>query len=111
MKGLFYILAAYLLGEAISILCGRFLPASVLGMLILFIALRSKVVKLQEIEAPSRFLLDNMILFFVPVAVGLMSMYVLAMEHIWAILASVLLSTMIVIVVVGRVQQRFGSKL
>lgn len=110
MKGLFYILAAYLLGEVFSILIGRFLPASVLGMLILFVALRCKAVKLRDIKIPSRLLLDNMILFFVPVVVGLMSTYVLALEHLWAILVSVLLSTMMVIVVVGHTQQNLGGK-
>lgn len=111
MKGLIYILLAYLLGEIISIVMNRFLSSSVLGMIILFVALRCRAVKQDDIKVPAKFLLNNMILFFIPVAVGLMSVYVRAMDYLWAILASVLLSTMIVIVVVGRIQQGLGRRL
>ena len=89
---------------------GRFMPASVLGMLVLFAALRFRAVKMPDVRIASKLLLDNMMLFFVPVGVGLMTSYAIIREHLWAILASIVLSTVIVLVVVGRLQQRIGRK-
>lgn len=110
MKGLLYILTAYLIGEVLSILMGRFMPASVLGMLVLFAALRLRAVKTGDVRIASKLLLDNMMLFFVPVGVGLMTSYALIRDHLWAIIVSIVFSTFIVMIVVGRLQQRIGRK-
>lgn len=110
MKGLFYLLLAYLAGEMLSILTGRFMPASVLGMVVLFIALRFKAVKVSDIRVPSRLLLNNMILFFIPAGAGLITVYALIKEHLWGILAALTLSTVLVIVFVGMLQQSMNRK-
>lgn len=110
MKGLFYLLAAYLAGEVLSVLTGRFMPASVFGMLVLFLALRLRAVKTADVRIPSKLLLDNMALFFVPAGVGLITAYALIRDHLWAILVALVVSTALVIVFVGRLQQRLNKK-
>lgn len=110
MKGLLYILASYLAGEVLSLLIGGFMPGSVLGMLVLFTLLRTKVIHTRQIRLVSRTLLDNMMLFFVPVGVGVVTSYALIRTHIWAIIISLLLSTAIVIAVVGLCQQKLGKR-
>lgn len=109
MKGLFFILLAYLAGDLLAALLGGFLPGSVLGMLVLFAALRSRAVRAEEVAGIVNLLLDNMMLFFVPVGVGLMTTYSMIGSNLWAILVSLVVSTVLVIVVVGRVQQTAGS--
>lgn len=111
MKGLLYILTAYLIGEILSLLTGRFMPASVLGMLVLFLALRFRAINISDVRVPARMILNHMILFFIPVGVGIMTTYALIGAQIWAIIVSVLASTALTIVVVGVMQQKLGKKL
>lgn len=93
-----------------SMLMNGFMPASVLGMIVLFVALRTKAVKTVDIKLVSRALLDNMVLFFVPVGSGIMVSYALIGQHFWAIVISLLISTVLVIVGVGVLQQKIGRK-
>jgi len=46
------------------------LPANVIGMVLLFIALRTGLVKMEWCEKASHFLLRHMMLFFIPSVVG-----------------------------------------
>lgn len=108
MKGLFYILLAYLAGEGISMLTGGFLPGSVLGMVVLFAALKFRAVKAADVERVSTALLSNMLLFFVPVSVGLMVSYEVIGVHLWSIVVTLAVSTVLVVMVVGWLQQKQG---
>ena len=63
----------YLLGCLISALIGNFVPGSVIGMVLLFAALSLKWVRPGAVKRVATFLLDNMMLFFVPVGVGLIT--------------------------------------
>ena len=47
-------------------------PASVIGMLLLFVCLFTGVLKIEHIQEKSDFLLENMAFFFVPAAIILM---------------------------------------
>lgn len=49
------------------------IPASVLGMIFLYILLSSGMVKMRLIEKGANFLIKHLALFFVPFAVGLMN--------------------------------------
>lgn len=105
MKGLFYILLFYVAGTLLSDLTGNFLPGSVVGMLLLFTALCTRVVRGEDVRAAAKFILDNMALFFVPVGVGLMTSYAMIAEHWAAIAVAVVASTLLVLVCVGHTQQ------
>lgn len=110
MYGLFLILLFYLLGCLISALTGNFVPGSVIGMILLFCALSLKWVRPGHVKRVSAFLLDNMMLFFVPVGVGLISSYTLLSRYMLAIIVASLVSTVLVIAVVGLVEQKLESK-
>ena len=109
MKGIFFLLAAYLVGEALSRLMGGFMPGSVLGMVLLFTALRTGVVKAADIRGVATFLLDNMILFFVPIGVGLIATYQVIGPNMLVIVAMLVVTTLLVIGVVGWLQQKTGG--
>ena len=110
MYGLFLILLFYLLGCLISALIGNFVPGSVIGMVLLFAALSLKWVRPGAVKRVSTFLLDNMMLFFVPVGVGLITSYTLLSRYMLVIIVASLVSTVLVIAVVGLVEQKLESK-
>lgn len=110
MYGLFLILLFYLLGCLISALIGNFVPGSVIGMVLLFAALSLKWVRPGAVKRVATFLLDNMMLFFVPVGVGLITSYTLLSRYMLAIIVASLVSTVLVIAVVGLLEQKLESK-
>lgn len=66
VKGIFFLLLFYLLGEILARLIGGVLPGSVLGMLLLFAALQLKWVDGASLDGVVGFLMDNMALFLSP---------------------------------------------
>ena len=110
MYGIFLILLFYLLGCFVAALIGNFVPGSVIGMILLFCALALKWVRPGHVKKVSMFLLDNMMLFFIPVGVGLITSYTLLSRYMLAIIVASLVSTVLVIAVVGLVEQKLESK-
>ncbi|MNW29067.1 Holin-like protein CidA [compost metagenome] len=90
------------------------IPGSIVGMLLLFILLQTKIIRLSWIEIGASWLLAELLLFFIPSAVGVMD-YLPLLEHDgMSILFIVLLGTFIVMAVTGLVatfiSKRKGSK-
>ena len=110
MYGIVLILLFYLLGCFVAALIGNFVPGSVIGMILLFCALSLKWVRPGHVKKVSMFLLDNMMLFFIPVGVGLITSYTLLSRYMLAIIVASLVSTVLVIAVVGLVEQKLESK-
>ena len=110
MYGIFLILLFYLLGCFVAALIGNFVPGSVIGMILLFCALSLKWVRPGHVKKVSMLLLDNMMLFFIPVGVGLITSYTLLSRYMLAIIVASLVSTVLVIAVVGLVEQKLESK-
>ena len=110
MYGIFLLLLFYLLGCFVAALIGNFVPGSVIGMILLFCALSLKWVRPGHVKKVSMFLLDNMMLFFIPVGVGLITSYTLLSRYMLAIIVASLVSTVLVIAVVGLVEQKLESK-
>lgn len=106
MLGVFVILLMLMLGNGISILINGIIPGSVIGMVLLFLALIFKLVKPEIIRKPAQYLIQHMSLFFIPAGVGLMTAWDLIADHWAAIIVSSVLSTIIVLSVVGLVQQK-----
>lgn len=110
MQGIVWILFFYLLGCVVSALTGNFVPGSVVGMLLLFGALSLGWLRPWRMKRAAGFLLDNMMLFFIPVGVGLIASYSLVSKYLTAILVASIVSTVLVIVVVGMIEQKLEGK-
>lgn len=102
----FWLLFFYLLGLGVSILVGGVIPGSVLGMLLLFIALAIGWVDPGRVDRISELLIDNMVLFFLPAAVGLIASVGLILNNLAAILVAAAVSTVLIVAAVGVTQQR-----
>lgn len=76
-------------------------PGSIIGIAIVFILLQTKVIKLEWVELGASWLLAELLLFFIPSAVGIMN-YIPMLEHDGVrIVAIVILSTILVMVSSG----------
>jgi len=95
------ILLFLLLGEAIRIGTGISIPSTVIGMILLFIALLTKLIKVEQIDMITKFLLDHLAFLFVPAGVGLISSLDIIGKAWLPILAIVLISTILVIGITG----------
>ena len=81
------------------------IPASVYGLIILFALLCLKIVKVEQVETVSKFLLAIMPLFFIPAGVGLLTSVDVIKQNLIPILVIMILTTIIVMVVTGLVAQ------
>lgn len=106
----FYILFFYFTGEFISYFIDGFIPGSVIGMMLLFLALVFKVVKPEKVKKLSTLLTENMGLFFLPAGVGLMNALGILSRY-WAVIVTAsVISTLLVIASVALVQQKLGKE-
>lgn len=110
LSGIFIILFFFVLGELAGWLINGFIPGSVIGMILLFVALCLKIVKPERIKPVAGFLCDNMALFFVPAGVGIVNALDILSQYWQAVLVACAVSTIVVIVVVASVQQWFEKQ-
>ncbi len=110
IRGSFYILLFYFLGEMLSKLIGAFVPGSVLGMVLLFLALYFKVIKPESVKDVATSITKNMAVFFVPAGVGLMVYAELVSKSLAAILVAIAGSTILTIITVALVQENFEKR-
>lgn len=93
------------LGELVVYLTGIKLPSSIIGMLLLTLFLKLKLIKLHWIQGMSDFLVSNLGFFFVPPGVALMLYFDLIKAEFWPIVTATLVSTLLVLVATGWVYQ------
>lgn len=86
VKAFFLVLLFYGVGEALSHFIEIGLPGSIVGMLLIFTALKTKLIRLRTVKPASDFLVKYMMLFFVPFGVGLM-MYFDFIKSYWLVLS------------------------
>jgi holin-like protein len=99
-----------LLGEALNRLLPLPIPAAVYGLVLLFTALCLKVIKVEQINKVSDFLLTILPILFVSPAVNLLESWGILAPHVIPIALLVLSSTILVFGVAGMVSQFFCRK-
>ena len=77
-------------------------PGTILGMLILFVLLWTKVLKVESIEKVCDFLILNMIIFFLPPAVELLEYMALLKTGFFKIIILLIVTTVITMIVTGK---------
>lgn len=97
LRGSFILVAFLFLGQGVHAL-GCPIPASVAGLLLLFLAMTFKLIKLQWVERAAGLFLHHMVLLFVPVTVGLMEMGPVLKSSGVAILVSLVVSLLVTLV-------------
>lgn len=79
------------------------IPGSILGMVVLFILLQTRIIKLSWIDAGASWLLAELLLFFIPSAVGVMNYFEMMKQDGLSILLVILISTFLVMAVSGLI--------
>lgn len=99
------IIAISLIGELLNIIIPLPIPASIYGMVILFTALTTGIIKLSAVKETGKFLIYIMPLMFLPPTVGLIGAWDTMQSFLVAIVVISLVSTIIVLAVSGYVTQ------
>ncbi len=100
------ILAFSFAGEALHAMLLLPIPASIYGIVMLFVALQMKWVKVKDVREVSTFLIAVMPVMFIPAAVGLVDSWADIAGHLVAYVAVTVLTTFVVMGVAGLVTQR-----
>jgi len=103
LQQLMIILGAYLLGVIIQAVFNLPIPGTVLGLIILFLGLYSRIIKIEMIEDICEVLISHMSFLFIPAGVGLITSFDLLSGKIVAFALVILISTVIVWVVTAYV--------
>lgn len=92
-------------GELVVWATGIPVPSSIIGMILLAVSLKIKLVRLEWIDRISDFLVKNLGFFFVPAGVGVMKCFGLISEQWMPIVVASVLSTFVIIAVTGWAHQ------
>ena len=100
-----------LVGEGISSVFHLPVPGSIIGLVLLFLALQFKLLRLRHISMVGNFLLANMTILFLPPAVGIMDKFQVIAPYllpiIWIVLGAIVLNVCVIAVVVQLIKTRF----
>ena len=104
------IIGLSLVGEVLNSVIPLPVPASVWGMVLLFVLLCLKVIKLDQVQDAADFLLSIMTVMFVPVGASLITSFADINDEILGIFAIIIVSTVVCFLVTGTVAQRIIDK-
>lgn len=99
------ILAVCLLGETLALILPLPVPASVYGLLLMLLALKFGVLRLDQVKDAAGFLIGILPLLFIPAAAGVMELWAELSELLVPCLIAVVPITLLVMGVSGRVTQ------
>lgn len=91
LKQFLIILAVSLMGEICKTLLPLPIPASIYGMVFMFVFLLTGIIKLEQVRDAGKFLIEIMPVMFIPAGVGLMSS--------WGVLKGVLIPVSVITVI------------
>ena len=98
------------IGELLNYYIPLPIPASIYGIVLLFLALKLKILKVSDIKETSSFLIAIMPLMFLPPAVGVIESWDLIRQAWLPYIVVTFVSTVVVMVVSGHVTQWFIRK-
>ena len=105
IKQFILILAISFAGELLKYLLPLPVPASIYGLVILFILLETGILKLDAVKETSVFLIEIMPLMFIPAGVGLMESWGDLNSMLVEVVVIILVSTVLVMGVSGKVTE------
>ena len=103
LKQLLIILMFSLLGEVCNYFLPLPIPASIYGIVFLLVSLHFHWIELDQIKDTGKFLIEIMPIMFIPAAIGLIDIWPILKANLVAYVLIVLLSTILVMGVAGKV--------
>ena len=105
IKQFILILAISFAGELLKYLLPLPVPASIYGLVLMFLLLSTGILKLHHVQETARFLLDIMPMMFIPAGVGLMTSWQVLQPILLPAAVITLVVTVVVMAVTGHVTQ------
>lgn len=93
------------LGEVLNLVLPLPVPASIYGMILLFLSLQTGILKLSQIEDAADFMLGVMPIFFISPTVSLMSSIGVIKDSLLGVVVTCVVSTAAMMVITGLVSQ------
>lgn len=106
--GLLYVF--YLIGTFIQTTFNLFVPGSVIGLILLFILLVTNVIKVSFVEDGARFMVNHLVLFFIPAFVGIINYLNVFAHKGFLLIVITVVSTILVIGVSGKISERLYKR-
>lgn len=94
---IFLLYCFYLIGTFIQTTFNLFIPGSVIGLILLFIFLMTNVFNVSWIESGAKFMVNHLVLFFIPPTVGIMLYFHVFTGKGFLLIVITIVSTIIVI--------------
>ena len=104
------IIVFYIVGQAIVDFTGIIIPGSIIGLVLLWLALFFKVLNVKYIQKGASFLLAYLTLFFIPSTVAVINYPELLTVSGGLLMIAVIISTLITLAVTGKVSQFIEKK-
>ena len=93
------------IGEALKYVLPLPIPASIYGLVLMFVLLETKVLKLEAVQDAGKFLIEIMPMMFIPAGVGLLNAWDTLQPVLVPVIVIMFVSTIVVMGVSGKVTQ------
>ena len=104
------ILLLSFLGEVLKMFIPLPIPASVYGLVLMFVCLMTGVLKTSQVKDAAFFLIEIMPVMFIPAAAGLIDSWKVLQPLLLPILVITVVITIFVMVVTGKIAQMIAQK-
>ena len=110
LRQLLIILIFSFAGEVLHYLVPIQIPASIYGLVLLFIGLMTGLIQLSQVQETAKFLIEIMPLMFIPAGVGLMTSWEILKSSIMPVSVITVLTIITVMIATGLVSQAIIRK-
>ena len=98
-----------LIGEGLNYLIPLPIPASIYGVIIMFVCLQTNIIPLEAVKETGMFLVSCMQIMFIPATVGLIDTWNVFVPNWIAYATVIIISTFAVMLISGKVTQAIMS--
>ncbi|USZ14535.1 CidA/LrgA family protein [Moraxella sp. FZLJ2107] len=98
LKAFLVIFGCLFIGQVVIALTDLPLPPSIIGLVVLFIALQTGVVQLATVEKLAKVLMDYLVLLVIPACISIMQYLDIIRDDLWVLIVAVSLSTVLVLI-------------
>jgi holin-like protein len=104
-RGFIIIFLFLVVGKVISAQLPIVFPGSIIGLLLLFLGLSTRLIKIKWVLDSANFTLKYMVILFIPLAVGLINYFDLFLANWVVILFSIFFTSFLILFTVGHLFQ------
>lgn len=109
-RGFLIILLFLVVGKVISAQLPIIFPGSIIGLILLFFGLTTRLIKLNWVLVTADLLLKYMVILFIPLAVGLINYFDLLLDDWVVIIFSLFFGSFLIMFTVGHLFQLLNKR-